>query len=152
MIGKGQLVSLPLNLQPSGSKFNRPRIQVRIRPLGFSCLDRPHWQNLTVIFWYQVQAEQSITFNQILVSILLLRKMMIFSGRFCIFSYLNALDRIRKPGYLPTEQDILRVRVPTTGIIEYPFDLEEIRFRWESIPMPSSKPPFHSMNYLLQKV
>jgi len=43
--------------------------------------------------------------------------------------YLNALDRIRKPGYLPTEQDILRVRVPTTGIIEYPFDLEEIRFR-----------------------
>merc|ERR1712110_409019 len=25
--------------------------------------------------------------------------------------------------------DILRVRVPTTGIIEYPFDLEEIRFR-----------------------
>ena len=45
------------------------------------------------------------------------------------FSYLNALDRIRKTGYLPTEQDILRVRVPTTGIIEYPFDLEEIRFR-----------------------
>jgi len=43
--------------------------------------------------------------------------------------YLNALDRIRKTGYLPTEQDILRVRVPTTGIIEYPFDLEEIRFR-----------------------
>lgn len=43
--------------------------------------------------------------------------------------YLNAIDRIRKTGYLPTEQDILRVRVPTTGIIEYPFDLEEIRFR-----------------------
>jgi guanine nucleotide-binding protein G(q) subunit alpha len=25
----------------------------------------------------------------------------------------------------------LRVRVPTTGIIEYPFDLEEIRFRYD---------------------
>ena len=49
------------------------------------------------------------------------------------FSYLNALDRIRKTGYLPTEQDILRVRVPTTGIIEYPFDLEEIRFRWAKL-------------------
>lgn len=36
------------------------------------------------------------------------------------------------PSYLPTEQDILRVRVPTTGIIEYPFDLEEIRFRYET--------------------
>lgn len=40
------------------------------------------------------------------------------------------VDRVAAPNYLPTEQDILRVRVPTTGIIEYPFDLEEIRFRY----------------------
>lgn len=40
------------------------------------------------------------------------------------------IDRVAEPNYLPTEQDILRVRVPTTGIIEYPFDLEEIRFRY----------------------
>jgi guanine nucleotide-binding protein G(q) subunit alpha len=39
------------------------------------------------------------------------------------------IDRVAAINYLPTEQDILRVRVPTTGIIEYPFDLEEIRFR-----------------------
>jgi hypothetical protein len=39
------------------------------------------------------------------------------------------IDRVAATDYLPTEQDILRVRVPTTGIIEYPFDLEEIRFR-----------------------
>ncbi|XP_063227441.1 guanine nucleotide-binding protein G(q) subunit alpha isoform X2 [Bacillus rossius redtenbacheri] len=43
--------------------------------------------------------------------------------------YLMEIDRVADPNYLPTEQDILRVRVPTTGIIEYPFDLEEIRFR-----------------------
>ncbi|XP_058791375.1 guanine nucleotide-binding protein G(q) subunit alpha isoform X2 [Phymastichus coffea] len=43
--------------------------------------------------------------------------------------YLMEIDRVASPNYLPTEQDILRVRVPTTGIIEYPFDLEEIRFR-----------------------
>lgn len=43
--------------------------------------------------------------------------------------YLSDLDRIADPTYLPTQQDILRVRVPTTGISEYPFDLEEIRFR-----------------------
>ncbi|XP_017760417.1 PREDICTED: guanine nucleotide-binding protein G(q) subunit alpha-like [Eufriesea mexicana] len=42
--------------------------------------------------------------------------------------YLMEIDRVAAPDYLPTEQDILRVRVPTTGIIEYPFDLEEIRF------------------------
>lgn len=41
------------------------------------------------------------------------------------------LDRVAQPNYLPTVQDILRVRVPTTGIIEYPFDLEEIRFRYK---------------------
>lgn len=40
------------------------------------------------------------------------------------------IDRVAASNYLPTEQDILRVRVPTTGIIEYPFDLEEIRFRY----------------------
>merc|ERR1712193_51797 len=43
--------------------------------------------------------------------------------------YLSDIDRIATPDYLCTQQDILRVRVPTTGIIEYPFDLEEIRFR-----------------------
>lgn len=47
---------------------------------------------------------------------------------FC--SYLNDLERIGSPGYVPTQQDVLRVRVPTTGIIEYPFDLENIIFRY----------------------
>ncbi|TSO88120.1 Guanine nucleotide-binding protein subunit alpha-14 [Bagarius yarrelli] len=43
--------------------------------------------------------------------------------------YLSDLDRIATAGYVPTEQDILRVRVPTTGIIEYPFDLDNVIFR-----------------------
>ncbi|ROI74412.1 Guanine nucleotide-binding protein subunit alpha-14 [Anabarilius grahami] len=43
--------------------------------------------------------------------------------------YLSDLDRISDAAYVPTEQDILRVRVPTTGIIEYPFDLENVIFR-----------------------
>lgn len=45
------------------------------------------------------------------------------------YSYLADVDRIATSGYLPTQQDVLRVRVPTTGIIEYPFDLENIIFR-----------------------
>lgn len=44
-------------------------------------------------------------------------------------SYLTDLDRIADPSYLPTQQDVLRVRIPTTGIIEYPFDLQSIIFR-----------------------
>nr|CAH7748681.1 unnamed protein product [Callosobruchus chinensis]CAH7754073.1 unnamed protein product [Callosobruchus chinensis] len=43
--------------------------------------------------------------------------------------YLSDLERIRAADYLPTEQDILRARAPTTGIIEYPFDLDSIIFR-----------------------
>lgn len=54
---------------------------------------------------------------------------MIFIQRIFPSSYLQEIDRVAARDYLPTEQDILRVRVPTTGIIEYPFDLEEIRFR-----------------------
>lgn len=47
-----------------------------------------------------------------------------------LHSYLSDLERIATQGYVPTEQDVLRVRVPTTGIIEYPFDLENIIFRY----------------------
>ncbi|XP_029921456.1 guanine nucleotide-binding protein G(q) subunit alpha-like [Myripristis murdjan] len=43
--------------------------------------------------------------------------------------YLNDLDRIADASYVPTQQDVLRVRVPTTGIIEYPFDLQNVVFR-----------------------
>ncbi|EDW61936.1 G protein alpha q subunit [Drosophila novamexicana] len=43
--------------------------------------------------------------------------------------YLSDLERIEQADYLPTEQDILRARVPTTGILEYPFDLDGIVFR-----------------------
>ncbi|CAH8649222.1 unnamed protein product [Schistosoma rodhaini] len=43
--------------------------------------------------------------------------------------YLDNLDRISQADYLPTLQDILRVRVPTTGIVEYLFDLDSIIFR-----------------------
>ncbi|KAG7489222.1 guanine nucleotide-binding protein subunit alpha-14-like [Solea senegalensis] len=43
--------------------------------------------------------------------------------------YLTDLERISQPSYMPDLQDILRVRVPTTGIIEYPFDMENVIFR-----------------------
>ncbi|XP_061075138.1 guanine nucleotide-binding protein G(t) subunit alpha-2 isoform X1 [Conger conger] len=43
--------------------------------------------------------------------------------------YLNELDRITLPDYLPTEQDVLRSRVKTTGIIEEQFSCKELNFR-----------------------
>nr|ANV21084.1 guanine nucleotide-binding protein Gt subunit alpha-X [Geotria australis] len=43
--------------------------------------------------------------------------------------YLNDLDRLMMPNYLPNEQDVLRSRVKTTGIIEDSFCFKDLQFR-----------------------
>ncbi|XP_039653625.1 guanine nucleotide-binding protein G(t) subunit alpha-1 isoform X1 [Perca fluviatilis] len=43
--------------------------------------------------------------------------------------YLSDLERLIQPGYVPTEQDVLRSRVKTTGIIETTFGLKDLNFR-----------------------
>ncbi|KTF91916.1 hypothetical protein cypCar_00031525, partial [Cyprinus carpio] len=45
------------------------------------------------------------------------------------FSYLDSLDRIGAADYQPTEQDILRTRVKTTGIVETHFTFKNLHFR-----------------------
>lgn len=46
-------------------------------------------------------------------------------------SYFDNLDRISEANYIPTIDDVLRVRVPTTGIIEYTFQMrKDVVFRW----------------------
>ncbi|XP_018962452.1 guanine nucleotide-binding protein G(o) subunit alpha-like [Cyprinus carpio] len=43
--------------------------------------------------------------------------------------YLDSLQRVGSPDYLPTEQDILRTRVKTTGIVETHFSFKNLNFR-----------------------
>ncbi|CAI9734258.1 nucleotide-binding G(i) subunit alpha [Octopus vulgaris] len=43
--------------------------------------------------------------------------------------YLNALERISQPNYIPNVQDVLRTRVKTTGIVETHFTFKELRFK-----------------------
>lgn len=43
--------------------------------------------------------------------------------------YLNDLDRIADPAYVPTEQDILRTRIKTSGIIETNFTFKNLLFK-----------------------
>ncbi|XP_034266086.1 guanine nucleotide-binding protein subunit alpha-14-like isoform X3 [Pantherophis guttatus] len=43
--------------------------------------------------------------------------------------FLSDLERIAVPSFVPNEQDVLRVRIPTTGIIEYHFVLQKVPFR-----------------------
>lgn len=43
--------------------------------------------------------------------------------------YFDSLDRITQPGYMPTDQDILRSRVKTTGIVETSFVMNRNTYR-----------------------
>ncbi|CAG9855459.1 unnamed protein product [Phyllotreta striolata] len=43
--------------------------------------------------------------------------------------YLNALDRISHPNYIPSQQDVLRTRVKTTGIVETNFSFRNLHFK-----------------------
>ncbi|KAK9399404.1 guanine nucleotide-binding protein Gi subunit alpha-1 [Crotalus adamanteus] len=43
--------------------------------------------------------------------------------------YLNDLDRIAHISYIPTQQDVLRTRVKTTGIVETHFTFKDLHFK-----------------------
>lgn len=47
-----------------------------------------------------------------------------------LHSYLNDLDRISQATYVPTQQDVLRTRVKTTGIVETHFTFKDLHFKW----------------------
>lgn len=44
-------------------------------------------------------------------------------------SFLDDLARLGKKDYMPTEQDILRTRVKTTGIVEVHFSFKNLNFK-----------------------
>lgn len=44
-------------------------------------------------------------------------------------SYLNSIDRLIQQDFIPTQQDVLRTRVKTTGIVETTVTLKNHRFR-----------------------
>ena len=49
------------------------------------------------------------------------------------FSYLDAIQRLCAPDYIPSEQDVLRSRVKTTGIVETHFEFKDLHFKYENI-------------------
>lgn len=46
-----------------------------------------------------------------------------------LHSYLSHLERIAEDSYIPTAQDVLRSRMPTTGINEYCFSVKKTKLR-----------------------
>ena len=51
------------------------------------------------------------------------------SQQFFPHSFLDDLDRLGAKDYQPTEQDILRTRVKTTGIVEVHFSFKNLNFK-----------------------
>ncbi|XP_070558133.1 guanine nucleotide-binding protein G(i) subunit alpha-3-like [Ptychodera flava] len=43
--------------------------------------------------------------------------------------YLNSIDRLATPDYIPTQQDVLKSRVRTTGIVETYFEFRKLHFK-----------------------
>lgn len=48
---------------------------------------------------------------------------------YLLFSYLDSIDRIEKTDYIPTDQDVLRSRTKTTGIVETTFNIGDLTYR-----------------------
>ena len=46
-----------------------------------------------------------------------------------LHSYLNDLERIAQADYIPSQQDVLRTRVKTTGIVETHFTFKDLHFK-----------------------
>jgi len=46
----------------------------------------------------------------------------------CAEYYLNDIKRISEEGYVPTDEDIIRSRIKTTGVIETKFEIEGVKF------------------------
>ncbi|KAH7710196.1 guanine nucleotide-binding protein G(i) subunit alpha-1 [Aphelenchoides avenae] len=43
--------------------------------------------------------------------------------------HLDSLDRVSQPGYIPTQDDVLRTRVMTSGIVETHFTYKDLHFK-----------------------
>jgi hypothetical protein len=52
-----------------------------------------------------------------------------------IFSFLDSIDRISDKNYIPNDDDILRVRIPTTGIVQENFQLSYYRIQYETFSL-----------------
>ena len=51
-------------------------------------------------------------------------------------SYFDSIDRLGDPNYVPSEQDVLRSRVKTTGISETSFTIRDVTFRCVGLDLP----------------
>jgi len=87
--------------------------------------------------WYTIIKEESLlcdcnglsVVQESCCSIIMATHSPIFTTYFSSPSYLNDMDRIASATYVPTQQDVLRTRVKTTGIVETHFTFKDLHFK-----------------------
>ena len=117
--------------------------------LSNECMTRNHfrkiyllpWRNFGRILEFRIVSAEAMNINW---TILLNSKKYLMNLRisliqwhwghlltcnFHFLSFLDDLDRLGAKDYQPTEQDILRTRVKTTGIVEVHFSFKNLNFK-----------------------
>jgi len=65
--------------------------------------------------------------------------------------FLDKIDRINVPGYLPIDDDIIRVRKSTVGVIQYEFTVNDINFKITDVGGEREERE-HWIDFLAQRV
>ena len=64
-----------------------------------------------------------------IIGVMYVKVLCLFSDALSASSFFENLSRILTPNYIPTEMDVLKVRVRTCGIIETQFQVNRMFFR-----------------------
>jgi guanine nucleotide-binding protein G(i) subunit alpha len=67
-------------------------------------------------------------------------------------SFFESVDRIAKPEYIPSPQDILAVRIRSATFEQATYNYKETQFRCETICLSSSDLPTHDCCHELSRV
>eukprot|EP00794_Sanderia_malayensis_P019248 gene19248-21176_t len=79
------------------------------------------------VFETAMRGEDTLQFSEELLEAM--KRLWVDKGVRECFSYLDQLERLGSANYRPTEQDILRTRVKTIGIVEIQFTFRKLHFR-----------------------
>lgn len=110
---------------PAFSKHSSDQMNINWLIVLNSKWPTPWISYLFIIFLYSVVFLQINWFRRYIYSNFNFNNFSLF---FC--SFLDRVSVVKQPNYTPSEQDILRCRVLTSGIFETRFQVDKVNFQW----------------------
>ncbi|KAH0828873.1 guanine nucleotide binding protein, alpha subunit [Lanmaoa asiatica] len=114
-------------------------IVLAMRKIGFDCIDPSNRVNADRIFDYRIDPSPSFVFSSEIAEAIhqlwkdpIIPKLMDHASEFYLMDsavyFFTDVLRIGSPNYLPTESDVLRARLKTTGITETRFTMGQLQY------------------------